>query len=216
VKIRPGNLLLTAIAIGVGVITLLGYFVNWPVVIIMRLQFVAWASMLAAVAVCIGALNLAQVHLKKMMTGAPGWFYSAFLVLTLIFTVGVGIAAPLAGWGHGPTNTANAFIFHNVQSAIGTALAGLLFFFLVFAGYRLLRRRPSIMLVTFIVVAVITLIGLAPLPAGFPDFGLRDLRIWLAQVPAVAGARGLLLGVALGVIATGLRILLAVDRPYGE
>ena len=215
-KIRFGNLLLTSIAVGVGAVTLLGYFVNLPVVLVMRLQFVAWASMLAAVAMGLGALNLMQVHLKKMMTGAPGWFYSAFLVLSLIFTLGVGIAAPLAGWGRGPTNTANAFIFRNVQSAIGTALAGLLFFFLVFAGYRLLRRRPSLMLVTFVVVAIISLIGLAPLPAGLPDFGLRDLRIWLAQVPAVAGARGLLLGVALGVIATGLRILLTVDRPYGE
>lgn len=215
-KIRFGNILLTAIAVGVGLITLLGYFINLPVVYIMRLQFVAWASMLAAVAVCLGALNLAQVHFKKMTTNQPGWFYSAFLLLTLVITLGVGLAAPFLGWGSGPANTANAFIFHSVQSAVGAALAGLLFFFLVFAGYRLLRRPPTMMLITFLIAAVITLIGLAPLPAGIPDFGLRDVRLWLTQVPAVAGARGLLLGVALGVIATGLRILLALDRPYGE
>ncbi len=215
-KIRLGNVLLTAIAASVGLITLLGYFINLPILLAMRLQFVAWAAMLAAVAVCIGALNLTQVHLKKMITGAPGWFNSAFLVLTLIITLGVGIGAPFAGWGRGPTNTANTFIFQAVQSAVGTALGGLLFFFLVFAGYRLLRRRFSVMLITFLIVAVLTLLGLAPLPAGVPDFGLRDIRLWLTQVPAVAGARGLLLGVALGVIATGLRVLLAVDRPYGE
>jgi len=35
-------------------------------------------------------------------------------------------------------------------------------------------------------------------------------------VVAAGGARGILLGVALGSIVTGLRVLLAVDRPYGE
>jgi hypothetical protein len=44
------------------------------------------------------------------------------------------------------------------------------------------------------------------------EMGLRSL---LVQIPAVAGARGVLLGVALGAIATGLRILMGVDRPYG-
>ncbi|HLE30692.1 MAG TPA: hypothetical protein VI793_21390 [Anaerolineales bacterium] len=215
-KIRFGNALLTAIAAGVGFVTLLGYFVNAPILRVMRQQLVAWASLLAAVAVIIGALNLLQVHLKKMTRGAPGWFYSLFLILSLVGTLGVGIAAPFVGWGSGPTNTANAWVFHNIQSALGAAIAGLLFFFLVFAGYRLLRRRASLTLVVFVVAAIISLIGAAPLPAGVPDFGLRDLRLWLAQVPAVAGGRGLLLGVALGVIATGLRILLAVDRPYGE
>jgi len=33
---------------------------------------------------------------------------------------------------------------------------------------------------------------------------------------AVGGARGLLLGVALGSITAGLRVLLATDRPYGD
>jgi len=42
------------------------------------------------------------------------------------------------------------------------------------------------------------------------------LRNWLVQVVASGGARGILLGVALGSIVTGLRVLLAVDRPYGE
>jgi hypothetical protein len=46
--------------------------------------------------------------------------------------------------------------------------------------------------------------------------GLPDLRNWLVNTWAVAGARGILLGVALGAIATGLRILLGSDRPYSR
>jgi hypothetical protein len=43
---------------------------------------------------------------------------------------------------------------------------------------------------------------------------LAELRSWIARVPAAAGARGLILGVALGIVATGLRVLAGVDRPY--
>jgi hypothetical protein len=216
VKIRFWNLLFTAIAIGVGVVTLLGYFVELDVLLAIRLQFVAWASLLAAVAVWVGAFNLLGVHSKRTLDQSPGWYYSPFLILGLVLAVGAGFVGPFVGWGSGPTNAANVWVFRYIQTAVGTTLSGLLVFFLVFAGYRLLRRRASLTAIVFVVVAVISLAGMAPLPAGLPDIGVRDVWIWLAQVPAVAGARGLLIGIALGIVATGLRLLLAVDRPYGD
>ncbi len=215
-KIRPWGLVLTAIAVSVGLITLLGYFVNVPILLALRLQFVAWASILAAVAVGVGALNLLGVHLKKISDQSGGWVYSIFLVLSLLGALLASMAAPFLNLGSGPTNVANVWVFKYIVAALGTALSGLLVFFLVFAGYRLLRRRPSVASVTFLVVALISILGMAPQLPELPDIGLRDLWIWISQVPAVAGARGVLLGIALGVIATGLRILLAVDRPYGE
>jgi hypothetical protein len=63
---------------------------------------------------------------------------------------------------------------------------------------------------------VLVLIGITPLPFFGQISLLGSLRNWLATVPALAGARGLLLGIALGTIATGLRILMGVDRPYGD
>jgi hypothetical protein len=43
---------------------------------------------------------------------------------------------------------------------------------------------------------------------------LPVIKDWVLDVPALAGARGILLGVALGTAATGLRVLLGLDRPY--
>jgi len=43
---------------------------------------------------------------------------------------------------------------------------------------------------------------------------LPIIKDWILDVPALAGARGVLLGVALGTVATGLRVLLGIDRPY--
>lgn len=215
-KIRLWGVVLTAIAVSVGLITLLGYFVNVPVLLALRLQFVAWASILAAWAVVLGAFNLFVVHGKKILDQSGGWMYSIFLILGLLFALATGFSPPLLKMGSGTTNDFIQLLFRSVIVAAGTALSGLLVFFLVFAGYRLLRRKPSVAGVTFLVVALISLLGMAPQLPELPDLGLRDLWLWLSQVPAVAGGRGVLLGIALGVVATGLRILLAVDRPYGE
>jgi hypothetical protein len=44
---------------------------------------------------------------------------------------------------------------------------------------------------------------------------LYDIRMFISQRLASAGARGILIGVALGTLTTGLRILFGSDRPYG-
>jgi hypothetical protein len=68
----------------------------------------------------------------------------------------------------------------------------------------------------------LALIVLAPWPSFIPNPSLagtatlRDFLSAIVRVPAVAGARGLLLGIALGAIATGIRVLVGLDRPYGN
>jgi hypothetical protein len=59
------------------------------------------------------------------------------------------------------------------------------------------------------------LLASATLPFG--EIGaLNDfLRPWFQHVLAMGGARGILLGVALGTLTTGLRVLFGVERPYG-
>jgi hypothetical protein len=65
----------------------------------------------------------------------------------------------------------------------------------------------------FVIIVALSLLGSTPI------LGFRwtsDLRDWLVKVPGMAGMRGLLLGVALGTVITGLRILLAQDRPHSD
>ena len=45
---------------------------------------------------------------------------------------------------------------------------------------------------------------------------LKNLRDWIVQVWAMAGMRGVLLGVALGITATALRVLIGADRPSSD
>jgi hypothetical protein len=63
--------------------------------------------------------------------------------------------------------------------------------------------------------SIIVLLGQVPVGARLWD-QLPVIKDWVLEVPALAGARGILLGVALGAAATGLRVLLGIDRPYAD
>jgi hypothetical protein len=88
---------------------------------------------------------------------------------------------------------------------------------LTYASIRLLRRRLNLLSVIFLITALLILFGTASLPFLGEVPGLSAVvRPIIAQVFAAAGARGILIGVALGTLATGLRILFGADRPYGD
>jgi hypothetical protein len=91
---------------------------------------------------------------------------------------------------------------------------GVLVITLTFASLRLFQRRKGVMAVVFAASALFfLLVGsgmLSPL-LGVPMLG--DLLGFLQRLP-IAGGRGILIGIALGSLTAGLRILLGADRPY--
>jgi hypothetical protein len=128
------------------------------------------------------------------------------MILALLITLAVvGFLGPTAPW--------SLWIFNYIQVPIESSLMALLAVILPYAAARMLNRRINLFSLIFVAAVLIGLVGAASV-SGFelPLFG--ELRNWVTQVPAVAGARGILLGVALGTVATGLRILMGADRPY--
>lgn len=201
-----------AIALGVGVFVLLGYFVQIDFVRNLRLLFLQWAALLAAAALLVGLVNLAAVHWRKVSLSEEGWPYSGVLILALLVTLMLAIT-------FGPDAPVSMFIFNSLQLPLEASLMAILAVTLLIAGFRLISRRRDLYGLLFLGVALVVLLGTAPAPGGAEGglvTGLRELRHWISQVWAAGGARGILLGVALGATTTGLRVLLAVDRPYGS
>lgn len=196
-----------AVAIGIGLIVLAGYFLKAPVLISARTVLLEWATILAAVAVLVGIANLFTVHWGKMTSGKSSGIYSAILIVSLVLTLGI------VGW-FGIAHMYSMWLFNYIQLPVEGSLMALLAVILVLAGIRLLRRRSNMLSMVFIITAMVILLATGPL-FGISVPGLAELRSWIAQVPAMAGARGLLLGIGLGIVATGLRILMGSDRPYG-
>ncbi len=214
-------LLWAAMAVGTGIIVLLGYFVQLDQIpadglvrniFELRLLIMRWAVLLAAVSLGIGLFNLFLVHWTKVSEQGTGWKYSALLILTFVVTLILGLA-------FGPDSRVVLFLFNSIQLPVETSLIALLAITLSLAGFRLVAQRRDLISLVFVGTALLVLIGSGPglLSTENLFFGFfAGLRNWLVQVVASGGARGILLGVALGSIVTGLRVLLAVDRPYGE
>lgn len=200
----------TVLAILVGIVVLLGYFINVSVFTNLRQILLHWAVILAAAALIVGVLNLLSVHLQKITHGQRGAGYSLVIVFSFLITIlVVGIS--------GITGTWSMWLFNNVQVPIESSLMGLIAIVLVYAIARLFDKKITIFSVVFVFTVLLVILGSIPLfgieiPGLHGPYGLRAV---LVQIAAVAGARGILLGVALGTIATGLRVLLGADRPYG-
>ncbi len=200
-----------AVALAAGLFVLLGYFIDLDLVQRLRLIFLQWAVLLAAGALIVGLVNLISVHWRKVGLLEEGWIYSAVLILALVVTLGLGLFFR-------PDNPVALFIFNNFQLPVESSLMAVLAISLLVAGFRLISRRRDIYTLIFLATALFVMVGTAPWPVpgqGTFEVVVRDLRAWISQVWAAGGARGILLGVALGATATGLRVLLGTERPYG-
>jgi hypothetical protein len=202
----PFSIFNAVIAIVAGVVVLVGYFTPWLAGI--RALFLQWAVILAAFALLIGVVNLLSVHLKKMGKSKKGGVYS--LILWVAFFITVGVVAL-----DGPDGSKSVFLFNNIQIPVEGSLLALLVVTLAVASIRLLRRKAGLFTYIFIGTALLVLLGTAPLYGIGEISFLYQVRTWISGVLSVAGARGVLLGVALGTVATGIRVLMGVDRPYG-
>ena len=207
-----------AIAIAFGLLVLAGYLFghqadgSLSLLGELQLSILNLAVVLAGFAVLVGVGNLLLVHISKIRQKQKGSFYGFILVVTLLVTFLLGLLAPYV------PKAANIFngAFYAIQLPVEASLMALLAVTLTYASVRLLRRRLELLSIIFMATAVLVLLGSAPWPfVGDIPFLSDQLRPFVTQVLAVGGARGILLGVALGTLTTGLRILFGSDRPYG-
>lgn len=198
----------TLIAILAGLVVLVGFFLKIPILVEIRSLVLEWAVIVAAIAVFIGVFNLISVNNARLSSGYKGGFYNVVLMVSLLVTFGMGLFLKT-------DNPIVNMIFFSIQVPIEKSLMALLAVTLLLASIRLLRRQPNLFSVIFLVTTLLILLGTAPLPfVELPFFG-SVLRPFIAQVLAAAGARGMLLGIGLATIITGLRVLFGADRPYG-
>jgi len=205
-------LLWVVIAAVAGLIVLLGYFISIPLILDFRQLLIQWAVLLAAAAIFMGLINLFIVHWNKVNDQKAGWAYSAILIFFLMVSLALGLI-------FGPAFEVMFLLFNYVQLPVEAALMALLAVSLVVAGFRFFSRRRDIYSILFVLTATLVLLGNSPWLMG-SDSGIAlwigNIRAWIAQVWSTGGARGILLGVALGAVVTGLRVLMGTERPYGD
>lgn len=205
------RILPTAIAIAIGLFVLISVFTSISMLDGIGAYFIDMAIIIAAFALFLGLLNVLRVHARKIRERQPGRMYSFVLILSMLIVLVVGLP-PFPDQPSGPAHPAIQWIFDNIQAPIQASFSALIVFFMVTAAYRLFRLR-NLESALMLIVAVVVLIGqvsVGLLPV------VPELKNWILAVPAMAGVRGILLGVALGAVLTAIRLLLGVERPYSD
>ncbi len=196
------GLLATALAISSGLIMLIGLATGALSSLTNLLLQITIIT--AGMAMIIGVINLLSVHLRRIIGRERGLLYSVALVLSFLLVIALYVLG---------ADAERRILLRDVEGSIESALAALLVFALVYGAYRLMRRGVTWAALLFTLALLITLLGALP----FSQLSvMSEIRAWMVAVPASAGARGLLIGIALAAVVAGMRALIGQERAYRE
>jgi len=209
---RQIPLLLTAI---VGFVYIIQFFIPHRPFNIFEHLFTDWFLIIAACAIWLGVLNLLKLSLEKVHKRGKDWPYS---VVTIAGFLLITIAGFFFSGGRQFQNPGTPFdyIYVNIFTPLSATMFALLAFFVASASYRAFRARTReatlLLLAGFFV-----MLGRVPvgdlitqwLPVGYR---LSNLTDWIMNVPQTAGQRAIMIGIALGIMSTSLRVILGIER----
>jgi len=213
---RELPLMITA---GIGLFMILSFFVPHHFVSVPADFLQASAIIVVAFGYVLGGANVLRVNFDGIYKRQPGWPYKIVLVAALILTVAVGAVDGVRNNG-GFLNqgTGSKWLYDNVYSPMSATMFSLLAFFIASAAFRAFRIRTAE--AAFLAVAAL-LVMLGRVPIGDVMTGwlphpmqLGAVQEWIMEVPQNAAKRAILIGAALGVMATGLRVILGIERSY--
>jgi hypothetical protein len=185
----------------------------------------------------LGGINLCVHHLTKISNQEAGWGFSAVTLTAFFVTVVVGLlkigVVPESAkhlnlaWSGQFQQEGSAFwwIYQYLFSPVVSTMFALLAFYVASAAFRAFRAK-NVEAVLLLVTALIILVGQtkdreftsffmsAPPEGAMPYVPIADLTEFIRKTFVTAGQRAIMIGVALGVVATSLRILVGLDRSY--
>jgi hypothetical protein len=182
-------------------------------------------NIILALAIMLGIVNLFRVNGRLIIRRRSGWhngvvffvgFFGmlAFGMLDYFKPFSPAAQTQIRGWYD--------VFFSGAFTALGATSFSLLAFYIVSAAYRSFRvRSPEAILL--LCSALIMMLGLTPLGTKFVTgwipmdspmawIKLETVSEWILTVLNGAAQRALLFGIAVGVVATSLRIWLSLER----
>jgi hypothetical protein len=213
-----------AIAFIVGIVVLVQWFVPHQPIGALGSLFSRWFSIIAAFAIILGALNLLKLQSLKIQKRHKDTPYAIACILSFVITAVAGMTrsgGTMPGNPYDDPGSHFGWIWWNTFVPLSSTMFALLAFFVASASYRAFRARNAEATV-LLAAGIILMLGRVPLgqmlTSWLPD-SLSFLRIdniatWIYSVPNTGGARAIMIGIALGVVSTSLRLILGIERGY--
>ena len=196
----------TVIAISAGLLVLLGTFFPDTVLYQARHLLIQWAILISVFAFIIAFLHFSRVHLSHLSRMRADTL-SSLAVMTTALIAFLLVMLP----GQGPTGEWTQILLNTIMIPGESALLALTAVTLLLAVMRMMRQRRSFGALLFIIIIIVILVGTVPYSSV-----LGEIVAWIQRVPAMAGMRGLLIGVAIGITMTGLRVISGASRPHSD
>ncbi len=211
---RQFPLLITAF---VALVMIAAYFVPKPGFADSRDNLQQWFLIVVTFTMVLGLLNLLLVSYRKAVRGAKkDRIYHWVTIISLLGTI-------FAGFLRGGINSPSFdYIFEYVYIPLSATIFSLLAFYVASAAFRAFRAK-SAMATILLITAFIVMLGRVPLGEWLTGWAqghwykflyIPTLTDWIMEVMNMAGQRAVLIGAALGLIATGIKIILGIERSY--
>lgn len=196
----------------VGVIMVGEFFIPHYRYRMLTAEFIEWGLVLAAAAFVLGLINLVQVNLPKVIRREKDWVYKLVMLIALVCTITAGIVGGKDRLGDGE---AYKWIFDFLFTPLNATMFSLLAFYIASAAFRAFRAR-NVDAALLLGAAVVVMIARVPIGESIPLIGdyLPKIMNWIMDVPNIAARRAIFIGAALGAVATGLRVILGIERSH--
>ena len=204
---RTAPLLITMVS---GLFVLVGFFVPQAGVRAVYDDIQQYVIVIVALTYVLGVANLVQTNARQVQRRSPDWAYKVVLLAGLGGTMLVGFSEGLHYLDDGSWFS---WIYETFYSSMSATMFALLAFFIASAAFRAFRvRTPEALLLA--IAAFVLMIGRVPIGAAIHPW-IPLGADWLMEIPQNAAKRGILMGAALGVMATGLRVIFGIEKTYG-
>ncbi len=212
---REIPLLLTVVF---GLLMIVDFFVPHPFIADWAQRFRDWAIIIIAFSFFLGVANIIRINAQKVSRREREWPFAIALLAGLSVTIFLGLAFGItdAPGIRGVFSRIFLFMYSPMQATMFSLLA----FYIASAAFRSFRVR-SLEATLLALTAVFVMIGRVPVGNAISDalrlpdgltFG--SVQAWIMDFPNLAAKRAILIGAALGAIATGLKIVLGIERNY--
>jgi hypothetical protein len=224
---RTIPLIIAAVA---GYVMVIAFFV--PPMISWRETAEEWFNILAAVAMILGGASILGMHLRKVSDQRRGWGFSVVTLAGFFITLYFGMFKigvppmrdyPDRAWSGDYIEQGAPFwwTFAYIIVPITATMFALLAFYVASAAFRAFRAKnleASLLLGTAFIILLGRSYAGTVLTGWVPDeyaaLTLPGLTDTIMGVFNTAGQRAIMIGIALGIAATSLKILLGIDRSY--
>jgi hypothetical protein len=190
----------------VGMLMITQWFINIASISTVATAIQQWGIILSAFAMGLGSVNIIIRNVRRIQRReGTDWLYAIWL-LAIFFLFSI------LGIGFGPESPQYTYVFNTILQPLSGTMYPATLFFLASAIYRTFRARNT-EAILFVIAGSIMLIANAPMIAVLIP-PIVPLKAWIMDVEVTAAYRAILIGIGLGTIVLGFRVLFGLETTY--